>query len=698
MQKFKLSAKFLSEYEGKQPNWGFGALSYFTFKRTYARLKEDGSQEEYYDTVKRVVEGVFGIQKNYCINLGLPWDNNKSQRSAQRMFQKIWEFKFTPPGRGFWVMGTPVIELKGSAALNNCGFRSTQNIAKEFGEPFAWSTEMLMLGVGVGFDTRGAETLTIIAPSATESTFIIPDTREGWGEAVKVLIDSYDGREGRKTIIFDASQVRPAGSIINTFGGTASGPEPLLDGLESIRAVLDSLDGELITSVAITDIMNYIGKFVVAGNVRRSAEIAFSTFGDRHFIEMKDPDLFPAELADRRWASNNSLFAQDDSDFSTIISNIAKNGEPGLLFLDNCRHYGRIKDGWIPETSSKFDNCLGTNPCSEQLLEDGELCCLVETYPANHSSIEEFEETLKYAYLYAKTVTLLPTHSTLTNSIILRNRRIGLSQSGVQQAIKKFGTKKYFSNFCDKAYGTVQHWDRIYSRWLGVPESKRTTSVKPSGTVSLLVGATPGVHYTHAKKYFRTVRLAANSPLLQPLIDSGYKIELAIPDLHKLLKWKGETTQGLNWDNPEDVIYNWKDIGATDRNHLIKIGATVVVYFPVEESNFTKSKYDVSIWEQFSVVREMQNLWADNSVSVTITFKPEESHELLAAIEYNAPYLKALSFLALTGHRYLQAPYTDCTDEEFEEYSKSLKPIDFSNSSEANIAGSKFCDGDKCEL
>lgn len=1030
-QVFRLSKNFLSDYEGRQPNWGFGELSYFTYKRTYSRLMPDGKQEEYYDTVKRVVEGVFSIQKKHCMSMGLPWDNRKSQKSAQIMFQKIWEFKFTPPGRGFWVMGTDVIEKKGGAALNNCGFRSTQDIGKEFGEPFAWATEMLMLGVGIGFDTRGAGQVTITKPVGSK-TFIIPDTREGWAEAVKVLLDSYDGKPDRKNIVFDSSLIRPAGSIIHTFGGTASGPDPLMEGLENIRQLLDKADGLVITSVMITDIMNHVGRFVVAGNVRRSAEIAFSQWGDRYFMEMKDPDLFPEELASHRWLSNNSLFAYDDSDFSQLKPFIAKNGEPGLLFLDNCRHYGRIKDGWLPENSPMFDNCMGANPCVEQLLEDGELCCvtadtriltkdgypkiksvigqeveiwngkewskvtpflagrnkdiyrvtlsdgsyldvtdnhkwsikrgrsysqvetkelsigdkletfeinqifegvkeenayqygwiagdgfidrgqvlglvqeseysvlpalggvprkeqhpkgysrpftrvnltslvdlksaeelrsdsipdkiftwdsdsisefmggwidtdgclrknentdhyvlhgsegklrsaqlllrkigvnhatlrlespeghetnygtrnqdlwcllipsyecskiktklkiaerigsryrinnahpdsiidsarkqkvvsivklnekqdsycfteplrnmgvfgncltyqcLVETYPANHESAEEYIDTLKYAYLYAKSVTLVNTHSPLTNSVMLRNRRIGLSQSGVQQAIKKFGTKRYFKDFCDEGYGVVKYWDKIYSRWLGIPVSIRVTSIKPSGTVSLLTGATPGVHCTHAEQYFRTVRIAANSPLVQPLVNSGYRIEVAISDLYKMFKITGKQKDNLDYDNPDEVLYKWNELEETTREKLKSAGSTLVVYFPVKETNFTKSKYDISVWEQISLVREMQSLWADNSVSVTITFQEDEIDDLITAVERNAPYLKALSFLKLSGHRYLQAPYTDCTQEEFDTYKNSLQPLDFSNVAEAKIAGSKFCDGDKCEL
>lgn len=133
---FSLSPIFLKKYEGTQPNWGFGTLSYFTYKRTYSRIKEDGTQEEFFDTIKRCVEGSFNIQYDHCKRSHLPWDAYKAQKSAQKMFEKMWNFKFLPPGRGLWVMGTPIIDKLGSAPLQNCGFVSTEGIDKDFSEPF----------------------------------------------------------------------------------------------------------------------------------------------------------------------------------------------------------------------------------------------------------------------------------------------------------------------------------------------------------------------------------------------------------------------------------------------------------------------------------------------------------------------------------------------------------------------------------
>lgn len=1019
--KFKLSDKFLENYKGKQPNWGFGTLSYFTYKRTYSRLMDDGTQEEFYDTIKRCVEGSFTIQLRHCKNSHLPWDAYRAQKSAQVMFKKMWEFKFLPPGRGLWIMGTPIVDKIGSAALNNCATTSTKDIDKDFAEPFAWAADMLMLGVGVGYDTLGAGKVEIPHNvSSSFSTYTIPDTREGWVEAIRVLLNNY-ANATHGILDFDYSLIRPAGSPIKGFGGTASGPEPLREGIESISKLLNSYQGKKLDSVGIVDIMNYIGKFVVAGNVRRSAELALGSIDDMPFITMKDYNLYPNEVTDRRWMSNNSVTSFADSDFSHIIKNIALNGEPGLVFLDTCRKFGRLKDGERNSRHPKYDNCVGVNPCvtsdtwimtksgpfqvkdlpgiraqkdkyrytvdgshhngtgfwsngikpvyklqteqgyelkltydhkilttngwkeagdldygdkivlnnhrahinwpatgnetldegyllghligdgtfgptkailevweddtdsersmmhyisniadnmkarsdfigwtsvyrednlvswrmslksltdlasrygitksnkvvteevqktssefykgflaglfdtdgsvqgsqtkgvsirlaqvnrnnlvevqrmllrlgikstiykrkeacvrqlpdanrnpkdypcqelfeliiandnialfkeliplkhsakvskldslvagysrklnttkfvadfksleyigdeevfdatvetvhrfdangitahncSEMTLHDKEMCCLVETFPANHENSVEFCETLKYAYLYAKSVTLVPTHCEKTNQVMLQNRRIGTSQSGIQQAIKKFGIQRYLTDFCDRGYEILDYWDTIYSRWLGVPTSLKISTIKPSGTISLLAGATPGVHCTHSEYYMRTVRVAANSPLVPKLRQANYRIEESV----------------------------------TDKN-------TLVVYFPVKESNFTKSKYDISLWEQLTLVKELQHYWSDNAVSATVTFKPQEVGDLQSAIEYFAPYVKALSFLPLDNHNYPQAPYQTCTEKEYTDYVNSLKELDLSNGKEES-KGEKYCTNDSCSI
>ena len=261
--------------------------------------------------------------------------------------------------------------------------------------------------------------------------------------------------------------------------------------------------------------------------------------------------------------------------------------------------------------------------------------------------------------------------------------------------MKKFGSAEFFGEFCDKGYDVVKHWDRVYSRWLGIPTSIKVTTVKPSGTVSLLAGATPGVHCTHSRYYWRTFRVSASHPLVQRLISSGYRLEFAHNDKSMFEKAAKKVGEKRPWDEMKN---EW----LLEYDELIKefasLGGTLVVYFPVEEQNFTKSKFDISLWEQLCLAREMQDKWSDNSVSITVTFKPEEVPDLKSAIEYHAPYVKTLSFLPLQDHKYAQAPYQECNKEEFDSYTTRLRKLRLVSLRGGKAAGEKYCTNDICEI
>ncbi|MHA1896867.1 MAG: hypothetical protein ACTSU2_05660, partial [Promethearchaeota archaeon] len=596
--KFVLPEEFIDKYRGRQPDWG--PIGYITYKRTYARIVDgENRTEEFYETARRCVEGCYSFQKEHCMKLGLPWDEDKALESAKRMYEKIWNFKFLPPGRGLWTMGTPFIDKHGSMALNNCGFASTEDIDIKGSMAFQWCMDALMLGVGIGFDTKGAGKIVIKKPKRVNRIFKIPDSREGWVKALGIVLDGYF--HGDEIPEFDFSLIRPAGAPIKGFGGVASGPEPLMEMLDDVQKILDKRVGEPIKSVDIVDIFNLIGKCVVAGNVRRSAEIALGSMDDPDFIKMKQDEEL---LKHHRWASNNSVIAKVGDDYSPIVDSIAKNGEPGVIWLENAQKYSRING--LPDYKDR--KAAGVNPCGEQTLESFELCCLVETFPSRHESWEEFKETLKYAYLYAKSVTLVNTHWSVTNAVMGKNRRIGTSQSGIIDAFVKHGRRKILQ-WCDKGYEYLRKLDEKYSNWLCIPKSIKITSVKPSGTVSLLPGVSPGIHYPHAEYYIRRVRLSKNSELVDILRNAGYKIE---PDVYS------------------DTAY--------------------VVEFPIHEKYFERSKKDVSIWEQFQNAADYQRHWSDNQVSITITFKKEEVKDIKHCLECFEDKLKGVSLLPIKEH------------------------------------------------
>ena len=361
-ERFKLSEKFLDEFRGDQPKWG--PLGYVTFKRTYARVVEtvDGVDrtEEYWETVRRVVEGCYTIQLNHCKNLKLPWIPYKAQKSAQEMFRLMWDFKFLPPGRGLWMMGTDYIYQRGSGALNNCAFVSTNEIEVSFSEPFCFLMDMSMLGVGVAFDTEGAGKVFVKQPEIGGYTHVVEDSKEGWCDLVRCILDSYVG-VGKRPSKIDYSKIRAMGAPIRTFGGIAPGPGPLIECVKNVETILEARVGERITSTDLTDLMNVIGKCVVSGGVRRTAELALGEPDDEEYLKLKDPKLNEQKLRDWRWASNNSVLARVGLDYTSLGEQTAKNGEPGYFWLENARAYGRLKDGetWDDAKVS------ATNPCAE---------------------------------------------------------------------------------------------------------------------------------------------------------------------------------------------------------------------------------------------------------------------------------------------------------------------------------------------
>ena len=297
--------------------------------------------------------------------------------------------------------------------------------------------------------------------------------------------------------------------------------------------------------------------------------------------------------------------------------------------------------------------------CGEISLESYETCNLNENYPANHDNYWDFQRTLKFSYLYSKAVTLLATNWKETNATITKNRRIGCSMSGIQEAIIKFGRKE-FLDWSDRAYNYIEYLDTKYSDWLGVPKSIKKTTVKPSGTVSILAGALPGIHHTESSSYYRAVRLAKNSPLVPVLEKANYKIEPAASDPTR----------------------------------------TLVVYFPVLVDAALPNKNDVSIWQQFKDVSDLQKMWADNAVSVTVTFTPEEKSQLASCLSAFDSELKSVSLLPYFEHGYAQAPYTAAPAEEVIAYKNSLLPLDFSLLTEEgeNADSNKFCSNDGCEI
>ena len=666
---FRLSDDFVAGYKSKKAPFGYtdaagNSVGEITFLRTYSRLKEDGTKETWSDVCERVINGMYSIQKDHCKSQRLPWNDAKAQSSAKEAFDRLFNLKWTPPGRGLWVMGTPLVnEQRNSAALQNCAFVSTMEMTKQNpARPFAFLMEASMLGVGVGFDDKGADKdFTIYAPQG-EETYVVPDTREGWVESLTLIINAYL-RADQKTPVFDYSEVRPAGVPIKTFGGTAAGHEPLERLHNYIHKLFKGRAGEKITRTDIADIGNLIGVCVVSGNVRRSAELLIGRLDDDTFLNLKNAEKFPErnsydpDAPGWGWMSNNSVETTVGQDLDKIVPGIALNGEPGVIWMDVSRKYGRLAD----PINNKDHRIAGYNPCAEQSLESYECCTLVETYLNRHDNLEDFKRTLKFAYLYAKTVTLLPTHWEETNAIMQRNRRIGTSMSGVANFADRVGLPA-LRDWMDEGYKHIKAYDNTYSEWLGIRESIKMTTVKPSGTVSILAGESPGVHWTVGGKFFnRAIRFANSDPMLPLFKMANYRIEPAS-------------------ESPD---------------------TTSVVFFPIK-SLAERAEKDVTIFEKMSLAATAQRYWSDNSVSVTISFDPEKEAEHVGTVLHMYDgQLKTVSFLPSGNFTYPQMPYTQITEEEYEDAIMKLFPIDFAGvyaGMAADAVGEAYCTTDACEI
>jgi ribonucleoside-triphosphate reductase (thioredoxin) len=641
-----LSNEFISRYSNANVRWGFGALSEITYARTYARNLPNGSKEKWFQCLERVVNGTFRLKHEHMMQNNLKIDLKRDVETAEEMYDRMFNFKILPPGRGLWVMGTTLTthadhSKRVYAALNNCSFVSTENIDKELSKPFCFTMDCLMLGIGVGADVTGAGKIVIKAPSLLSSNvFTIEDSRDGWVKSLDVLLKSYF-LSNQKTVIFNYDQIRQKGMPIKNFGGISSGFEPLKEFHEAVRDVLDKNVGKPITITTIADIINLIGKCVISGNVRRSAELLLGDDSDE-FLTLKDWNNRP-ERSSFAWCSNNSITVTDESigkmDFEKISENILLNGEPGFFHLDNARRYGRMVDG-VNDVDYRVK---GANPCVEQTLESYELCCLVETFISHHDSLEDYKKSLSIAFEYAKIVTLGQTHWSETNKVMLRNRRIGCSISGIAEFLQSHGRNE-FKNWIDSAYVHIKEFDTQISEELCVRESIKKTSIKPSGTVSLLAGCSSGIHYSQGKYYIRRMRLAKNNELVPLLQQAGIPVEDSVTD-----------------------------------------DTCVVAEFPVEsstgENRFVR---DVSMFEQLSLAALIQRYYADNSVSCTITFNKdiETKESIAAAIEYFLPQLKCLSMLPLLDSDqtvYAQMPLETITEARYLEMIAKVRELDLSD-------------------
>ena len=610
-----LSEDFLAPYTEKAPPWGFDGLGYIVFKRTYARTldEKEHTTEEWWQTLRRVVDGA------EAIGAGL------TEAESERLFDYMFNLKASVGGRMLWQLGTPNNERLGGDSLVNCWF---VDLTKP--EDFSWMFERLMLGGGVGFSVTNPEALGVVRQGTVQhlneadADYIVPDKREGWSQAVLQALRAYlGGRDDSTYLTYNTSLIRPAGAPIRTFGGKASGPGILVEGIEKITAVLNGAVGRHLTSVEVLDIGNIIGSVVVAGNVRRSAEIALGRPDDIDYINAKRWDLGTIPM--HRSMSNNSVVVESIDELpKEFWEGYNGNGEPyGMFNLGASRMFGRTSEV-RPDPS-----IVGTNPCAEIGLANRESCNLSEVFLPNVHSEAELVDVVKLIYKVQKAVAALPYVDRESDEITSQNMRLGLGLSGIAQAPEQMAWVK-------RTYETLRAFDKEWSAANGWPESKRLTTVKPSGTLSLLAGVTPGIHPGFSKHHIRRVRMSVGDPLLQYCADRGYTVE---------------------WVKNLDGT-------VSDRTKLVEFPCT----FP---DDTLLAPYMSSI-DQLRMQATIQAVWADNAVSVTIYIHPGELDDIKDYLRRNWHEMKSVSFLPYAEHGFEQAPLEEITEERYHEMKQLL--------------------------
>lgn len=588
----------------------------FIYKSRYARwLDDENRREDWDETVYRYLKF---MSNHLLVNHGFEMDVN----TYDSLFNSIYELETMPSMRAMMTAGK-ALERDNTAGYN-CSYLPIDD-PKSFDE----AMYILLCGTGVGFSVERQyiqklpEVPDRVFDSAT--TIVVSDSKEGWAKALRQLIALlYSGEVPR----WDTSKIRPAGARLKTFGGRASGPEPLEELFRFVISKFRGACGRRLTSLECHDILCKIGEVVVVGGVRRSAMISLSNLSDDRMRNAKSGDWWTNEP--QRALSNNSVAYTEIPDVRSFMKEWlalydSKSGERGIF-----NRQASIRQVAKSERR-KTDFEFGTNPCSEIILRPYQFCNLSEIVVRADDTLETLRRKVEIATIlgtFQGTLTHFPYLRKVWQKNTEEERLLGVSLTGIMDNTLTNGIQglDVLKDTLDELKRHAIEVNKIWADRLGIEASTAITCVKPSGTVSQLVDSASGIHARHSKYYIRSVRGDNKDPLTRFLIDAGVPNE---PERHK----------------PDQ---------------------TTVFYFPIESPDGAVTRDDMSAIDQLELWKIYQLHWCEHKPSITVTVRENEWPKVGAWVYDNFGIISGISFLPHSDHVYQQAPYQDVDGDKYQ--------------------------------
>jgi len=537
---------------------------------------------------------------------------------------------------------------------------------------------VLMNGTGVGFSVEQEYTNQLPAVPEelydTDTVIVVADSKLGWAKAFKELVSLLYGGHIPK---WDVSKVREAGAPLKTFGGRASGPAPLVDLFKFTINTFKSSLGRKLHPIECHDIVCKTAEIVVVGGVRRSARISLSNLNDREMRFAKHGEWYTHNV--QRALANNSVNYKEKPDVGTFMREWlslydSKSGERGIYngmsakkTVEQLNEKYKDEDGkFITRRIARED--FGTNPCSEIILRSREFCNLSECVVRREDTRESLKEKVRTAAIlgtFQSTLTEFKYLSREWKKNCDEERLLGVSLTGIMDNPLTNGSKKGLDKLLEELRDIAYETNKEWADKLGIPVSAAITCVKPSGTVSQLVDSASGIHARHNPFYIRTVRADNKDPLCKLMQDVGFPNEVDV----------------------------------TKPEH------TTVFSFPMKTPKGAVCRMDMTALEQLELWKVYAESWCEHKPSVTISVKEDEWVEVAAWVYEHFDSISGISFLPFSEHVYRQAPYQDCTEEEYKEALKTMpKNVDWAKlskyeSQDYTIASQELaCTAGGCEI